>query len=58
MTLAMMAAGIWLPYSPMASSLGFVHLPLLFWPILLLTLAAYMCLTQVIKMWLLKKRWI
>jgi Mg2+-importing ATPase len=57
-TLSIMAAGIWLPYSPMASSLGFAHLPPLFWPILLLTLVAYMCLTQLIKAWLLRKQWI
>jgi Mg2+-importing ATPase len=57
-TLSIMVAGIWLPYSPMASSLGFAHLPHLFWPILLLTLVAYMCLTQLIKVWLLRKQWI
>jgi Mg2+-importing ATPase len=34
-TLAIMAFGAWLPYSPLASSLGLVHLPGLYWPILL-----------------------
>ncbi|MGP0073210.1 MAG: magnesium-translocating P-type ATPase [Bryobacteraceae bacterium] len=57
-TLAIMAFGMWLPYSPLASSLGLVHLPGLYWPILLLTLLSYMILTQVIKVWLLRKQWI
>jgi len=55
---AIMAFGIWLPYSPLASSLGLVHLPGLYWPILVVTLFAYMALTQVIKVWLLRKHWI
>jgi Mg2+-importing ATPase len=33
-------------------------LPGLYWPILLLTLLSYMALTQVIKVWLLRKKWI
>jgi P-type Mg2+ transporter len=57
-TLAIMAFGIWLPYSPLASSLGFTHLPGLYWPILLLTLFSYVALTQVMKVWLLRKHWI
>jgi len=57
-TLAIMAFGIWLPRSPMAAALGFVSLPGLYWPILLLTLFGYMVLTQGIKVWLLRKQWI
>jgi Mg2+-importing ATPase len=57
-TLSIMAFGIWLPYSPAASSLGFTALPLMYWPILLLTLLAYVGLTQTIKVWLLRRRWI
>jgi Mg2+-importing ATPase len=57
-TLAIMAFGAFLPYSPLASSLGLVHLPGLYWPILLATLLAYSCLTQGIKVWLLWKKWI
>ncbi len=57
-TLAIMAFGAWLPYSPLASSLGLVHLPGLYWPILLATLLAYSCLTQAIKVWLLWRKWI
>ena len=57
-TLAIMALGIWLPYSPLASSLGFVRLPGLYWPILLVTLLGYMGLTQITKVSLLRKHWI
>ena len=57
-TLSIMAFGVWLPYSPVASALGFTHLPRLYWPILLLTLLAYMGLTQIIKVWLLRRKWI
>jgi P-type Mg2+ transporter len=57
-TLSIMAFGIWLPYSPVASSLGFTQLPILYWPILMLTLFAYMGLTQVTKVWLPRKKWI
>ena len=57
-TLCIMAFGAWLPYSPLASSLGLAHLPHLYWPILVLTLLAYMGLTQIIKVWLLRRNWI
>jgi len=57
-TLAVMAFGALLPYSPLAPSLGLVHLPRLYWPILMLTLLAYSGLTQSVKVWLLQKRWI
>jgi Mg2+-importing ATPase len=35
-----------------------VHLPGLYWPILMLTLLAYSGLTQSVKVWLLWKKWI
>jgi P-type Mg2+ transporter len=57
-TLSIMVFGMWLPFSPLASSLGLTHLPRLYWPILMLTLLAYVSLTQVIKVWLLRKKWI
>ena len=57
-TLSIMAFGIWLPYSPMASSLGFTQLPPMYWPILLITLLAYVGLTQAAKVWLLRRKWI
>jgi Mg2+-importing ATPase len=57
-TLSIMAFGMWLPYSPLAFSLGLTHLPGMYWPILMLTLLGYMSLTQIIKVWLLRKKWI
>jgi Mg2+-importing ATPase len=57
-TLSIMALGMWLPYSPLASSLGLTSLPRMYWPILMLTLLSYMTLTQIIKAWLLRKKWI
>jgi Mg2+-importing ATPase len=57
-TLSIMAFGMWLPYSPLASSLGLTHLPRMYWPILMLTLLGYVSLTQMIKVWLLRKKWI
>ena len=57
-TLTIMAFGAWLPYSPLASSLGLTHLPAMYWPILLLTLLAYTGLTQGVKVWLLRMKWI
>jgi Mg2+-importing ATPase len=57
-TAAIMALGAWLPYSPLASSLGLTQLPGLYWPILLATLLGYMALTQAIKVWMLRKHWI
>ena len=53
-----MAAGAWLPFSPLAKMLDFSPLPLAFWPFLFATLVAYMLLTHVVKTWLLRKRWI
>jgi Mg2+-importing ATPase len=57
-TLLIMAFGAWLPYSPLAPTLGFVPLPPLFWGILLATLVCYVGLTQLIKMQLARKGWI
>ena len=57
-SLAIMAFGAWLPFSPLASSLGLVGLPALYWPILLLTLLCYVALTQAVKSWLFRRKWI
>jgi len=57
-TFLIMAVGAWLPFSPFGAYLGFVPLPGLFWPILAATLVCYMGLTQVIKMWLVRKSWL
>jgi Mg2+-importing ATPase len=45
------AIGAYLPYSPLASTLGFVPLPPLYWLLLLGMLVAYIILTQMIKTW-------
>jgi Mg2+-importing ATPase len=57
-TVSVMAFGAWLPYSPLASALGLARLPGMYWPILLLTLVAYTGLTQGVKVWLLRMKWI
>jgi Mg2+-importing ATPase len=57
-TATIMAIGAYLPFSPLATFLGFVPLPTLFWPLLLLTLLCYVALTQMVKVWLLRKSWI
>jgi Mg2+-importing ATPase len=53
-----MIVGALLPFSPLARPLGFVPLPWQFWPILAATLFCYVALTQVIKMWLVRRGWI
>jgi Mg2+-importing ATPase len=57
-TLAVMVVAMWLPHSPLSSVLGLTRLPHLYWPILMLTLLSYMGLTQIVKVWLLRKHWI
>jgi P-type Mg2+ transporter len=57
-TIVIMAVAAYLPYSPLATSLGFVPLPPLYWPLLLMTLLCYVGLTQVIKTWLIRKTWV
>jgi Mg2+-importing ATPase len=57
-SILIMGIGAILPYSPLASYLGFVPLTWQFWPILLVTLLCYVTLTQLIKMWMVRKNWI
>jgi Mg2+-importing ATPase len=57
-TAVIMATGIYLPVSPLGPALGLVPLPGLYWPLLLLTLAAYTVLTHTLKTWLLRKGWV
>ena len=45
------AIGAYLPYSPLASTLGFVPLPPLYWLFLLGMLVVYVVLTQLVKTW-------
>jgi Mg2+-importing ATPase len=58
MSAAIMAIGIALPFTPLGRYLGFTALPRLYWPYLASTLVAYVLLTQAIKAWLLRHRWI
>jgi Mg2+-importing ATPase len=55
-TVLIMLIGAWLPFSPLSRYLGFVPLPWQFWPLLALTLCCYVGLTQLVKMWLLRKK--
>ena len=57
-TTVIMIIGMWLPFSPIATSLGFKPLPSLYWPLVALTLICYVFLTQAVKVWLLRKAWI
>jgi Mg2+-importing ATPase len=54
-TLTIMAVGIYLPFSPIGGSLGFVHLPASYFLWLGLILASYCILTQSVKIWFVKK---
>ena len=44
-----------LTVSPLAHTLGFVKLPGLYWPLLALMLVCYVALTQVVKVWFIKR---
>ncbi len=57
-TLAIMGIGMWLPFSPVASKLGLTALPLKYWPVLFVTLICYVTLTQLVKSWLLRRKWL
>jgi Mg2+-importing ATPase len=57
-SLLVMAIGVAMPVSPLGHYLGFTPLPALYWPLLALTLVCYAALTQAVKMWLLRLRWI
>lgn len=58
MSSVIMAIGIAIPFTPLGGYLGFTALPPLYWPLLALSLLCYVVLTQVVKMWLLKQKWI
>jgi Mg2+-importing ATPase len=47
--------GIWLPYSPFAGALGFVALPMLYWPLVGLMLVCYVTLAQLVKTWFVRR---
>ncbi len=58
MSVVIMATGIAIPFTPLGHYLGFTALPTFYWPLLALTLLCYVLLTQSVKMWLLRRRWI
>jgi Mg2+-importing ATPase len=58
MTAAIMAVGVLIPFTPIGPYLGFTRLPPLYWPLLALTLLAYVLLTQAVKTWLIRRAWI
>jgi len=57
MTVVVMAVGVAIPFTPVGHYLGFVHLPALYWPLLFATLLCYAILTQSVKAWLFRRRW-
>jgi len=55
-SLAIVAFGAWLPSSSLlAGPLGFVPLPLSYWPLLAAILLCYMALTQLVKTWFIRR---
>jgi Mg2+-importing ATPase len=58
MSVAIMAIGVLLPFSPIGPYLGFTALPPLYWLLLALTLVAYILLTQAVKTWLVRRAWV
>jgi len=55
MTLLVCSFGAWLPYSPVADTLGLRPLPLLFWGYLAIFVLVYFVLTQFVKVRFIKK---
>jgi len=58
MTAVIMLIGVLIPTSSLGEYVGFTKLPALYWPLLILTLSSYMVLTQVVKTWLIRRRWV
>jgi Mg2+-importing ATPase len=54
-SLAIVAVGAFLPFSPLAGALGFVPLPAVYWLYLAGMLAAYVAMTQVVKVWFIRR---
>jgi Mg2+-importing ATPase len=54
-SLIIVAAGAWLTVSPLANTLGFVPLPALYWLFLAVMMLAYAILTQVVKIWFIRR---
>jgi P-type Mg2+ transporter len=58
MTAVIMSIGVLIPTTSLGRYLGFTRLPPLYWFLLVLTLVAYMLLTQSVKAWLIRRAWI
>ncbi|MCC6511583.1 MAG: HAD family hydrolase [Pirellulaceae bacterium] len=56
MSVCIISTGIALPFTLLGSYLGFMPLSPLYWPLLAVTLVCYLTLTQLVKMWLLRKK--
>jgi P-type Mg2+ transporter len=54
-SLIIVAVAAWLTVSPLANTLGFVPLPPLYWVLLLLMLLGYAILTQIVKVWFIRR---
>jgi Mg2+-importing ATPase len=54
-SIAVVSVGAWLTVSPLATTLGFVALPLLYWQLLAIMLLCYVILTQLVKTWFYRK---
>ena len=54
-SLVIVLVGAYLIVSPLASTLGFVALPPLYWPLLAGMLLSYIILTQIVKMWFVRR---
>jgi Mg2+-importing ATPase len=54
-SLIIVAVAAWLTVSPLANTLGFVPLPPLYWLLLLLMLLGYAILTQIVKVWFIRR---
>jgi len=57
-SIVIMVTGIVLPFTRLGAYLGFSPLPGLYWPLLALTLAGYVILTQGVKVRLRRHGWI
>jgi Mg2+-importing ATPase len=57
-TVLIMAIGASLPFLPLGAALGLTPLPGRYWPLLAVTLVCYMVLTQAVKGWLLRRKWL
>jgi Mg2+-importing ATPase len=54
-SLIIVAVGAWLTVSPLANTLGFVRLPALYWLFLAIMLVSYALLTQLVKVWFIRR---